>query len=103
MKAKELARRMRDTQGPCVVDVRSRQEFRSGHIPGAIHLPFWKVLLSRKTLPQDKNHRLVVTCEHGPRAQLAHAQLRLAGYLKLELLDGHMAGWRRIGLPVKKR
>ena len=28
---------------PVVVDVRSKKEFDEGHVPGAIHLPFWKV------------------------------------------------------------
>lgn len=102
MKAKELARRIRSKESPCVVDVRSRIEYRSGHIPGAVHLPFWKAPLKRADLPEDKSARVVLTCEHGPRAQLALSFLRLAGYRNIELLDGHMSGWRRIGLPLKK-
>lgn len=102
MEAKELARRIRSKQPPCVVDVRSRIEYRSGHIPGAVHLPFWKAAFKRTSLPDDKSARVVLTCEHGPRAQLAQATLRLAGYRNLDLLEGHMSGWRRIGLPLKK-
>jgi rhodanese-related sulfurtransferase len=67
-----------------------------------VHLPFWAVLLRQSTLPKDKNALLVLTCEHGPRAALAKSLLALTGRSRIELLDGHMAGWRRAGLPMVK-
>lgn len=102
MQAKELARQLKSKTPPCVVDVRSGFEFRAGHIPGAIHAPALKILLRLAPLPKVKQEQLVVTCEHGPRAQLAKSFLALAGYRNVELLDGHMAGWRRSGLPLEK-
>ncbi len=87
---------------PGTVDVRSGAEFRSGHIPGAVHVPFWAAPLRLKVLPADRQAKLVLTCEHGPRAQLAKTLLGLAGYRNLELLEGHMAGWRRAALPLEK-
>jgi rhodanese-related sulfurtransferase len=53
-------------------------------------------------LPDDKNAELVLTCEHGPRAQMAQRILAVYGYRKTTLLDGHMAGWKRAGLPLEK-
>jgi hydroxyacylglutathione hydrolase len=102
MQAKELARKIKNNSAPCVIDVRSGFEFGSGHIPGALHAPAWRILLRLFPLPKDKETSLVVTCEHGPRAQLAVSLLKLAGYPDIELLDGHMAGWRRGGLPLEK-
>lgn len=102
MQAKELAKRLKGNQPPCVVDVRSGVEFRSGHIPDAVHVPFWSVLLQRSKLPGDRETLIVVTCEHGPRAQLAAVQLGWAGYRKVDMLAGHMAGWRRNRLPLKR-
>ncbi len=49
-----------------------------------------------------RSARLVVTCEHGPRAQIAVALLGRCGYANVTLLDGHMAGWRRAGFPLEK-
>lgn len=97
MQSKDLAKRIRSHQQPTVVDVRSGFEFRSGHIPGAIHAPAWKILLRLAKLPADRNAELVVTCEHGPRAQLAKGLLSALGYRNVTLLEGHMAGWRQAG------
>lgn len=102
MTAKDLKKALKGKQPPCVLDVRSVFEFRGGHIPGAVHAPFLTVLLQRRKLPADKQALIVITCEHGPRAELARAQLALLGYANLQLLEGHMAGWRRAGWPLKR-
>jgi hydroxyacylglutathione hydrolase len=100
--AKELAQRIKSKSSPQVVDVRSGAEFDSGHIPGAIHAPTWKILLKLAQLPDDKGAELVVTCEQGPRARMAQSLLNAYGYRNATLLEGHMAGWRSAGLPVEK-
>ncbi len=102
MTSQELARRIKSKQPPAVIDVRTGFEFRSGHIPGAIHAPTWKILLRLAPTPKDKDAELVVTCEHGPRAQIAKGLLGACGYRHVTLLDGHMAGWRRAGLPTER-
>lgn len=102
MQAKELFKNLKSGQAPCIVDVRSGFEYRTGHIPGALHLPFLTVLLRLSALPKDKQAKVVLTCEHGPRAQLAQSMLRMAGYRNLDLLDGHMSAWRRANLPMEK-
>ncbi len=102
VQAKELVQRIKAKNPPTVVDVRSGYEFKSGHIPGAIHAPSWTILLKTADLPTDKNTELVITCEHGPRAQMAQGLLGLYGYRNTSLLDGHMSGWRRAGLKTDK-
>lgn len=102
MQPEELAKRMAAGQAPAVVDVRTGFEFRAGHIPGAIHAPVWKILLRLAVLPPDRQAELVVLCELGPRARMGQALLGFLGYRNVSLLDGHMAGWRRSGLPLDK-
>ncbi len=102
MQQQELAKRIKAVNPPTVVDVRSGMEFKSGHIPGAILAPAWKILLRLGNIPDDKNSELVVTCEHGPRAQLAMGLLHTIGYKNIVLLAGHMSSWRQAGLPVQK-
>lgn len=102
MNASELARRLKGNTAPPVIDVRSGIEFRLGHIPGAIHAPALKILLKLACLPEDKNTELVITCEHGPRAQIAQRILAAYGYRNTTLLDGYMAGWRKSSFPVEK-
>jgi len=102
LKLKDLAKKIDSKQSPCVVDVRSGGEYRAGHIPGALHAPLLKTMLRLVRLPPDREALLVVTCEHGPRAQLAQALLKKMGYGNTVLLDGQMTGWRRAGLPLEK-
>jgi len=102
MKPNDLLQKRATKNRPLVLDVRSGMEFNSGHIPGAIHAPNLKILLKMAKLPEDKNSELVVTCEHGPRAQRAQGLLSMYGYNNTKLLQGHMSGWRRAGLKIEK-
>jgi len=102
MKALELTQRIKSNSAPQVMDARSGLEFKRGHIPGAIHAPVWKILLKRARLPENKNSELVITCEHGPRAWMAKCLLTTYDYRSVTLLEGHMLGWRKAGLPLEK-
>jgi len=102
VQASELAERIKSNNAPPVIDARSKMEFQRGHIPGAIHAPLLKILLKRARLPEDKNSKMVITCEHGPRALMARRLLAAYGYRSVTLLAGHMLGWRRAGLPLEK-
>ena len=99
MTPQELLKRIKSKQPPAIIDVRHGFEFRNGHIPGAIHAPTWKILFRLAGIPVDKNAELVVTCELGPRAQIAKALLGAFGYRNVTLLEGHMARWRKAGSP----
>jgi rhodanese-related sulfurtransferase len=101
MKAEDLLKEMKSKKIPVLVDVRTSDEFRTGHVDGAMHAPAWKILLRLAKIPSDKKCNIVVTCEHGPRASLAALFLKMYGYRNVELLEGHMAGWRRKGLPLQ--
>ena len=103
MQASELTQRINSNSAPVVIDARSGFEFKRGHIRGAIHAPVLKILLKRARLPENKNSELVITCEHGPRALMAKRLLGVYGYRNTTLLDGHMLGWRRAGLPLEKQ
>jgi rhodanese-related sulfurtransferase len=100
MQPHELAEKIAESHPPAVIDVRTGFEFKAGHIPGAINAPVWKILLRLVSLPQDKNTELVVLCELGPRAMMGKALLGLLGFRNVTLLTGHMAAWRRLGLPM---
>jgi len=102
VKAEELHRLIKTGQAPLVLDVRSRFEFSAGHISGAIHGPLTSILSALAAASCAKDAPVVITCEHGPRAQLARMLLKMRGFTQVELLDGHMAYWRRAGLAIKK-
>jgi rhodanese-related sulfurtransferase len=87
---------------PVILDVRSRAEYESGHVPGALHVPFWLVRSTAPGLGLKPGTPLVVYCGHGPRAYLAGAALRRLGFHTITYLSGHMARWTREGLPTER-
>lgn len=69
---------------PTIIDVRSQEEFNSGHIDGAILIPHDKIkeLISSKV--KDKKTNIVVYCRSGHRAGLAKKYLDELGYENVE-------------------
>ena len=102
MKASDLLALISSGAAPAILDVRSGAEYKAGHLPGARHIPFWKLLGGGAAGLQSHDDRVVVYCEHGPRARLAGAALRRRGFRRIEYLEGHMSAWRRARLPVER-
>ena len=86
-------------EAPVILDVRSKAEYDAGHVPGALHVPFWHVKATMPTLAVTPGAPLVVYCGHGPRAWMAGAALRTLGFDDVTYLAGHMSRWKREGLP----
>jgi rhodanese-related sulfurtransferase len=84
-----------------VLDVRERDEYRAGHIPGAQLLPRGQLELRvNKELP-DPTRRIVTCCELGRISTLAAATLRQMGFQRATALDGGMQAWREAGYPTR--
>jgi rhodanese-related sulfurtransferase len=101
MNPADLMDMIRRGQGPTIVDVRSRWEYVRGHVPGAIHVPFWATIFQASRIPVPAEGDIFLCCEHGPRAAVAKAALRLRGVPRVVLLKGHMIAWRKAGLPME--
>lgn len=84
------------------LDVRTMREYRAGHVPASAHAPFWLVMLRGIGTIARKDEEIVVYCELGPRAWMAQTALRLRGYRRVTLLEGHMRGWRSSGKPLER-
>lgn len=99
----ELLRQIEAGESPTIVDVRTRGEYESAHVPGAAHIPFYTLLSRADQIPpaSREGDPIVVYCEHGPRAGMARAQLWLAVDRPVVYLEGHMIAWKREGLPVE--
>ena len=98
----ELLDRVRRREPLVVLDVRSPAEFKEGHVPGAVNVPYTNVLAGAGDVPATKSQTLIVYCGHGPRAWMAGTALRLRGYTQVTYLRGHMATWRAAGLPEEQ-
>jgi phage shock protein E len=66
-------------RGAIVVDVRSAQEFESGHVPGSINIPHDQ-LATRGAEVGAKDQPVVVYCRSGRRSALAATELASQGF-----------------------
>lgn len=85
-----------------VLDVRSKEEFAQGHVPGAINIPHDQLDKQLEQLSEHKNSEIVLYCRSGRRAGAAEAYLSSQGFKKLYHLKGDMIGWNEAGLKVSK-
>jgi rhodanese-related sulfurtransferase len=98
----ELRAAIESGRAPVVLDVRSADEYRAGHVPGAVNVPYWRLLVSVPPPPANRSAPLVVYCGLGPRARVAMAGLRLRGFADVRDLAGHWTGWQRLDFPVTR-
>jgi len=76
--------------GGLLVDVRSREEYAAGHVPGAINLPVQELPQRMSELPKDRP--LVLYCRSGHRSGRAAEMLKQAGYGDVHNM-GAMSRW----------
>jgi len=94
----ELRRRLRDGSAT-IIDVRPREEYDAGHIPGAVSMPVTEVKRRLKELP--RNREVIAYCR-GPYCVYsldAVTALRKKGYRARRASPG-LPDWRLAGLPV---
>jgi sulfur-carrier protein adenylyltransferase/sulfurtransferase len=98
----EIKRRL-DTKTPMVlVDVREKEEFRDGYIPGAISVPrgFLEMQIEQKVT--DKSAPVVLYCAGGTRSALAAKTLHDLGYTQVESANPGFVRWKDLGFPMEK-
>ena len=85
---------------PVVIDVRTPEEYASGHVPGAVNIPFDQV--AQRIAEVEAPHGVVLYCMVGPRARKGESALLAVGYASVFHLEGGLAAWQAAGLPVER-
>ncbi len=102
MALEEVLRRLGLEQpGILLLDVREREAYDKGHIPGAIHIPRGQLELCVNERLPDPTSRIVAYCELGKISTLAAATLKELGYGRAVALDRGMQLWMEKGYPVE--
>lgn len=97
--ATDLHGQLQQGTGPLVLDVRTREEYTAGHVPGAVNIPHTELAGRLGEIESDRG--VVLYCMVGPRARLGEEILRRAGVSKVLHLEGGLAAWRDADLPVE--
>jgi rhodanese-related sulfurtransferase len=85
---------------PVLIDVRTDGEWASGHIQGAVHIPFRDLMADQNLWPADPSTAIVVYDSPVHRSSMAMTYLRLLGYENVRTLSGGSAGWQNAGFPL---
>ncbi len=86
---------------PQFLDVRERDEWEEGHIPGAVWIPRGSLEgRVEQTLP-DRERPVVVYCSGGSRSAFATRTLHQLGYANVVNLAGGFTDWKRTGFPTQ--
>jgi sulfur-carrier protein adenylyltransferase/sulfurtransferase len=95
--AAEAARLLEGGDPPAMVDVRERDEWDEGHIPGAVHIPRGFLESRIESTFPDRDQPLVIYCQSGARSALATKTLDELGYTSVVNLVGGFTDWKRNG------
>ena len=77
----------RETPGAVLLDVRTPQEYREGHIPGSVNIPL-QSLSGENPLSIHKDAPLYVYCHSGARSGQAVRMLARMGYANVKNIGG---------------
>lgn len=95
-----LSQSLRNGASPLVIDIREREEFEQGHVPGAVFIPRGFLELRIEQYAYNPATPIVLYCAGGVRSALAARNLQEMGYSHVESLIGGFGGWLGAGLPV---
>jgi molybdopterin/thiamine biosynthesis adenylyltransferase/rhodanese-related sulfurtransferase len=87
--------------GVALVDVRETDEFATGHLPGAVHVPRSYLEQRIEGAVPDRSQRLVLYCASGNRSALAaHTLAEQLGYQDVASMTGGITLWKDRGYEV---
>lgn len=85
-----------------ILDVRTEEEHRSGHIPGSLNLNFRSASFARELDRLERGRAYLLYCRTGVRSARAAALMLSLGFGQIYDLGGGIAAWLREGFPVAR-
>ena len=94
--------KMRQEKNAVVLDVRTPDEFKKGHVPGAVNINVDDPSFNKKVAELDKSKTYLVHCARGVRSARAVSRLSGMGFDHLFDFAGGFEGWKKSGKPIEK-
>jgi rhodanese-related sulfurtransferase len=100
LSAEEVKQRLEEPDRDWVlIDVREQDEYRSGHLPGAIGCGRGILEYHIEELVPETDREIVLYCRGGHRSALSADSLREMGYTRVYSMRGGFREWAEKGLP----
>jgi rhodanese-related sulfurtransferase len=97
-----LEQELRSGRRIVLLDVRTHDEFKSGHIEGSRCIPIHQLRGRRAELRGCESLPIVVVSRHGVRAHAAAIALALGGFTDVQSLEGGMLHWNEMGFATER-
>src|SRR5262245_62045843 len=96
----ELKRRLDAREPYTLLDVREKEEYRAGFIPGAMSLPRGFLEQNVESRLPDKASKIITYCAGGTRSAFAAKTLAELGYTNVETANPGFVRWKDLGYPI---
>lgn len=98
----QVKQQLGNGNGYALVDVREKEEYREGHLDGAISLPRGFLEMRVEQEVPDKQRSVIAYCAGGTRSLLAARLLKDMGYQNVISMSGGYSAWKGAGYPWKQ-
>jgi len=95
----EVRQRMSNGGGYTLIDVREKEEYREGHLAGALSVPRGFLDMRIEEAVPDKDAKIILYCAGGTRSLLAGRTMHELGYRNVVSMSGGYSGWKNAGHP----
>jgi molybdopterin/thiamine biosynthesis adenylyltransferase/rhodanese-related sulfurtransferase len=94
----DARRRIAGERGIVLLDVREKEEFRDGHLEGAVSLPRGFLEIRVEETVREKEAPIIAYCAGGTRSLIAARTLKEMGYSNVVSMTGGFTAWKNAGL-----
>ncbi|WP_210398244.1 rhodanese-like domain-containing protein [Motiliproteus sediminis] len=98
-----IATQMINKENAVVLDIRPKKEFQTGHITGAVNIPFAELDKRISELHKHRDKPVIVVCNLGHTASGAFKKLQEAKFERVSRLSGGITEWKAQNLPIVKK
>lgn len=95
-------REISQIEGVQLIDVRTPNEYKEGHLPNALNIDFLDKNFEINIQKLDKTRPVIVYCQGGTRSAKCASQMISNGFVKIYDLDHGFYKWKSSGLEVEK-
>ncbi len=80
-----------------LLDVREKEEYREGHLPGAISVPRGFLEMKMETEVPERDAEIIAYCQGGTRSLMAGVVMKEMGYTNVVSMTGGFGSWKQAG------
>jgi thioredoxin 1 len=102
LNAPEFSEKIKTLQNAPLIDVRTSDEFKNGHLPNAVNIDWYNNDFVNKLAELDKNAPVLIYCHSGARSSSAAAKMIKDGFTEIYELRGGISEWNTNGFSIVK-